>query len=64
MSVAAPLLLGKRLEFGGFIFAIFPVSVGRQYETDNLFQLESGTCWDVYTKLASVKILHFVYNGS
>lgn len=42
LSVAAPLEFAGQtvLEFGGFIFAVFPSIGGRQYETDNLFQLE------------------------
>lgn len=43
LFVAAPLEFAGQtvLEFGGFMFAIFPSIGGRQYETDNLFQLES-----------------------
>lgn len=42
LPVAAPLeFVGQTvLEFGGFMFAIFPSIGGRQYEADNLFQLE------------------------
>ena len=42
LSVAAPLEFAGQtvLEFGGFMFAVFPSIGGRQYETDNLFQLE------------------------
>lgn len=43
LPVAAPLEFAGQtvLEFGGFMFAVFPSIGGRQYETDNLFQLES-----------------------
>ena len=43
LSVAAPLVFAGQtvLEFGGFMFAVFPSIGGRQYETDNLFQLDS-----------------------
>ncbi|MGJ3354784.1 serine/threonine protein kinase [Providencia sp. Je.9.19] len=43
LSVAAPLEFAGQtvLEFGGFMFAVFPSIGGRQYETDNLYQLES-----------------------
>ncbi|WP_283126171.1 serine/threonine protein kinase [Providencia stuartii] len=42
LPVAAPLEFAGQtvLEFGGFMFAIFPSIGGRQYEADNLFQLE------------------------
>ncbi|KLN97562.1 serine/threonine protein kinase [Moellerella wisconsensis] len=42
LSVVAPLAFAGQtiLEFSGFLFAIFPSIGGRQYETDNLFQLE------------------------
>lgn len=42
LTVAAPLEFAGQtvLEFGGFMFAVFPSIGGRQYETDNLFQLE------------------------
>ncbi|EKT61019.1 serine/threonine protein kinase [Providencia sneebia] len=42
LSVAAPLAFSGQtvLEFGGFMFAVFPSIGGRQYETDNLYQLE------------------------
>lgn len=42
LSVAAPLEFSGQtvLEFGGFMFAVFPSIGGRQYETDNLYQLE------------------------
>lgn len=42
LPVAAPLEFAGQtvLEFGGFMFAVFPSIGGRQYETDNLFQLE------------------------
>ncbi|MBC8654736.1 serine/threonine protein kinase, partial [Providencia vermicola] len=43
LSIAAPIEFAGQtvLEFGGFLFAVFPSIGGRQYETDNLFQLES-----------------------
>nr|ELR5113902.1 serine/threonine protein kinase [Providencia stuartii] len=42
LPIAAPLEFAGQtvLEFGGFMFAIFPSIGGRQYEADNLFQLE------------------------
>ncbi|MEX9611865.1 serine/threonine protein kinase [Providencia manganoxydans] len=42
LPVAAPFEFAGQtvLEFGGFMFAIFPSIGGRQYEADNLFQLE------------------------
>ncbi len=42
LPVAAPLEFSGQtvLEFGGFMFAVFPSIGGRQYETDNLYQLE------------------------
>lgn len=42
LPVAAPIEFAGQtvLEFGGFMFAIFPSIGGRQYETDNLYQLE------------------------
>ncbi len=42
LCVATPILFSGQsiLEFGGYLFAIFPSIGGRQYETDNLFQLE------------------------
>lgn len=42
LSVIAPLFFAGQtvLEYRGFLYAVFPVIGGRQYEADNLLQLE------------------------